>query len=220
MSAYEVRRFDELDAIAVAGVEWRPVRRPLGITAFGMNAYTGDAGEHVVEEHTEEQLGHEEVYVVVSGAARFTLGEDEVDVAAGGFVYVRDPGTRRVAVATADGTVVLAVGGRPGAHEPSAWEWFFEAKPLRDAGDHEGALEIVRDGLRLHPDSAGMLYNVARCEAMLGRPDAALDHLRRAIERDDQLAGYALEDESFASIADRPEFLAVTGQPQTGSSGA
>ena len=52
---------------------WRPVRRRLGITAFGINAYTGEPGENVVEKHDEERLGHEELYVVVSGRARFEL---------------------------------------------------------------------------------------------------------------------------------------------------
>src|SRR4029453_9800325 len=63
MSAYEVRRIDELDEgpVARAGIVWRPIRRPLGITAFGINAYMGKEGEHVVEEHDESQLGHREV---------------------------------------------------------------------------------------------------------------------------------------------------------------
>ena len=34
-----------------------------------MNAYTADAaGDEVVESHTEQTLGHQEVYVVLSGA--------------------------------------------------------------------------------------------------------------------------------------------------------
>lgn len=51
MSAYEVRRIDELVAIPIteAAVTWRPVRRTFGITAFGINAYTANEGEHVVE---------------------------------------------------------------------------------------------------------------------------------------------------------------------------
>ena len=63
MSAYEVRRIEELEKIPVADadVNWRPIRRPLGIRAFGINAYTADEGTHVVEEHTETQLQHEEV---------------------------------------------------------------------------------------------------------------------------------------------------------------
>ncbi len=85
MSAYEVRRIDDLEQIPIAGadINWRPIRRPLGIRAFGINAYTADEGKHVVEEHSETQLEHEEVYVVLTGRARFSLGDDEVEVAAG-----------------------------------------------------------------------------------------------------------------------------------------
>ena len=43
-------RIDQIEAIPVVGGElkWRPVRRTLGIGAFGINAYTADAGELVV----------------------------------------------------------------------------------------------------------------------------------------------------------------------------
>ena len=42
---------------------WKPLRRTLGIDAFGINAYARGVGEHVVEEHTEQTspsrlLGH------------------------------------------------------------------------------------------------------------------------------------------------------------------
>ena len=46
---------------------WKPLRRTLGIDAFGINAYTAPPGDHVVEEHTEETLGHQEAYVVIVG---------------------------------------------------------------------------------------------------------------------------------------------------------
>lgn len=220
MSAYEVRRFDELDTISAAGVNWRPIRRELGITAFGINAYTGNAGEDVVEEHTEKTLGHEEVYVVVSGRATFTLGEDEVDVPAGGFVYLRDPETRRGAVAAEDGTTVLAVGGKPGAHEASGWEWSFAATPARDRGDYEAALELVREGLGDRPGGVYLLYDVACYEALLGLRDDALAHLREVLEAVPRLRDHAARDDDFASLRDDPEFLAITGQPEPGGSGA
>jgi quercetin dioxygenase-like cupin family protein len=118
---YTVVSLDELDRIPVShGLEWRPIRRRLGIRAFGMNAYTAEkVGDCVVEEHTEEQLGHEEVYVVVSGRARFTLGDEDIDAPAGTLVYIGNPATTRAAVAEEEGTTVLAVGGAPGkAFEP------------------------------------------------------------------------------------------------------
>lgn len=223
MSAYEVRRIDELEEIPVAGagINWRPIRRPLGIRAFGINAYTGDEGAHVVEEHSESQLEHEEVYVVLSGRARFTLGDDEVEVTAGSFVFVRDPQTKRGAVALENGTTVLAVGGKPGeAYEPSAWESWFAASPYRERGEYDQALAVIDKDLKQRPDHPALLYESACYEALLGRRDDSLAHLRQALEREPRFAKSAVADEDFASLADDPEFLAITGQAETGGGGA
>ncbi len=78
MTGWEALHVDDLDAIPVAGVIWRPLRRRLGITAFGINAYAAEkVGRHVIEEHDETGSGaggHEEAYVVVRGRATFTGG--------------------------------------------------------------------------------------------------------------------------------------------------
>ena len=49
-----------------------------------------NAGDDVVEEHTERSLGHEEVYVVLAGRATFTLDDETVDAPAGTVVFIRD----------------------------------------------------------------------------------------------------------------------------------
>lgn len=220
MSAYEVRKLDEFEVVPVtdADIDWRPVRRTLGIRAFGINAYSADApGKHVVEEHSESQLGHEEVYVVVSGRARFTLGDDdEVEAGPGTLVYLRDPGTKRAAVALEPGTTVLAVGGKPGeAYEPSAWEWFFAASPHRERGDYGAGLAIVREGLE-QTGNPVLHYHVAYYEALCGNRDAALEHLRRAVDQAPRAREWARGDEDFASLRDDPEFLAITREPDAG----
>jgi hypothetical protein len=216
VSAYEVRKLDDFDVVAVkdAGIDWRPVRRTLGIRAFGINAYTADEpGKYVVEEHTESQLRHEEVYVVVSGRARFILGENEVEAEPGTLVYLRDPETKRAAVALEPGTTVLAVGGKPGAaYEPSAWEWFFAASPHRDRGDYATGLAIVRDGLE-ETGNPALHYHVAYYEALNGNRDAALEHLRMSVGERPDTRAWAREDEDFASLHDDPEFLAITREP-------
>lgn len=114
-------RLSELDTIDVAGVHWLPLRRTLGVTGFGVNAYRARAGEHVVEAHDETGTGaghHEELYVVVAGRARFTLDGEEHDAPTGTLVFVPEAETRREAVAVEDGTTVLAVGGRAGSGLP------------------------------------------------------------------------------------------------------
>jgi hypothetical protein len=230
VNPYEVRRIDELDEIPVPGadINWRPVRRTFGIRAFGINAYTADTGKHVVEEHTERGLGHEEVYVVLTGRARFTLGEDEVEVGPATLVYLRDPTTKRGAVALENGTTVLAIGGKPGeAYEPSGWEWSFATAPLRERGDYEGALAILREGLEQRKpgledriDYAWLMYDIACYESLLGRRDEAITSLKRAIEGDRRIAQHALKDDDFASLREDPEFLAITREPEPAGDGS
>jgi hypothetical protein len=215
VNPYEVKRIDEIEAIDLddLNLTWRPIRRTLGITAFGMNAYTGDTGRQVVEEHTEGTLRHEEVYVVLSGLARFTVGDEEFVAGAGTLVYLRDPETKRGAVALEDGTTVLAVGGRPGeAYKPSAWEWDFAAVQLRKRGDLEGALAVIQEGLGEHPNFFVLHYQCACYQALLGRREDALASLRRSIAEDARVAGWARTDADFVSLKDDPEFLAITGQ--------
>lgn len=104
--------------------DWRPIRHRFGIRAFGVNAWIGLAeGDFVIEEHTEETTSHEELYLVTSGRATFTVGERTVDAPEGTLVFVRDPELRRAAVAEVAGTTVLTVGAKPGeAFQVSAWE--------------------------------------------------------------------------------------------------
>jgi hypothetical protein len=113
----EPRRQDE------TGADWLPLRDALGIGAFGFNAWRADAGGEVIERHDESDYDHEEVYVVVSGRARFTVAGEELDASPGTVVFVEDPALERVAVAEEDGTVVLTIGAKRGeAFEVSAWE--------------------------------------------------------------------------------------------------
>lgn len=105
------------------------VRRHFDIRSFGVNGITGNAGDEMVEPHHESDDednrtdGHEELFAVMSGHAVFTVDGEAVDAPAGTLVFVRDPALIRSARATADGTSILAVGGRPGAPwQMSRWE--------------------------------------------------------------------------------------------------
>ena len=67
---FQVLAIDDVPPLAVVNgtLQWRPLRRTLGVRAFGINAYTAaNAGDEVVEEHTETGLGHEEIYLVLHG---------------------------------------------------------------------------------------------------------------------------------------------------------
>jgi tetratricopeptide (TPR) repeat protein len=208
---WEAVRVDDLDTIPVAGVVWRPIRRRLGISAFGVNAYTAElAGGHVVEDHDESSGGaggHEEVYVVLRGRATFTIGGETLDAPAGTIVFVRDPALRRAAIAEEEGTLVLAVGGEPGrAYETSPWEHSFAAAPLLDEGRFEEGIATIEAGLRERPGHPSLLYNLACAEARAGQDETAIAHLREAIAAEAGYAGRARNDPDFESIRARPGF--------------
>ena len=199
---YDVAHIDELEALPVNEGEfvWRPGRRRFGITAFGTNAYTADAGQRVVEEH-EERSGHEELYVVVRGRATFTLDGEELDAPAGTLVYVQ-PETRRGAIAQDDRTAVLAVGAKPGAaFEPSPWEGSFAAFSYAQKGDLERARAEAEASVSARPDAWQGHYNAACLEARFGDADAALAHYRRAEELEpDEVRRVAATDSDLDAI--------------------
>lgn len=205
----KVLRLDEIDGIPVLGsLLWKPVRRPLGITAFGVNAYTAaNAGDEVVEDHTEVQLGHEEIYFVHTGHAVFTVDGEEVDAPAGTIVYLDDVKQRRHAVATQPATTVLAVGGVPGTHEPSAWEYFFPALPAMREGDYDTARAILEDALG-EKDAPVIHYQLACVEALAGNRERALEELRVAVDGHERYREAARTDTDLDSIRDDPRFPA------------
>jgi mannose-6-phosphate isomerase-like protein (cupin superfamily) len=99
---------------------WRNVRRFLGITAFGVATNEAAAGEALIFPHHEKAYGHEELYLVVEGCARFLLDDEEVEVATGEIVYA-GPEVGRGAIALETPTVLFMVGGIPGSYEPPIW---------------------------------------------------------------------------------------------------
>ena len=107
--------------------DWKPVRQHFGVRSFGVNAMVApDAGDWVVEEHTEvgdSETRHEELFFVAAGHATFVVDGEHVDAPAGTFVHVPDPEVPRGARAVEPGTTVLAIGAEPGAaFTPSGWE--------------------------------------------------------------------------------------------------
>ena len=175
-------------------------------SAFGINAYTApNAGDDVVEEHAETSLGHEEIYIVLNGRATFTLDEETLDAPAGTMVFIHDPAVKRHARAEEPGTSVLAVGGpHDGAYEPSPWEHSFAAEKHRVSGDFEAMATEIARGLEQHPDNPGLLYKLGCAEALAGRPEDALLHVRRALELKPEWEEVAREDEDLVTLRELP----------------
>jgi tetratricopeptide repeat protein len=205
-------RIDDIEGLPVLGtLMWQPVRKPLGITAFGINAYTaGNAGDEVVEDHTE--LVDEEVYIVIRGHATFTVDGEEIDAPWGTIVFLDDLDQRRHAIAKEAGTTVLAIGGRPGAHPISSWEYIFPSLPARNAGEWDTARTILEEAAAERPDIPAIRYHLAQVEARAGHADRALELLRGACEERPDYAAHAAAEDDFESLRDDPRFPAA-GSP-------
>jgi quercetin dioxygenase-like cupin family protein len=101
---------------------WKSVRHHFGITAFGVNAVTKNAGNVLIPEHRHASTGEQEIYIVQRGAATATLDGMQVDVPAGGAVAV-EGGVARKFEATESPTTLIVVGGVPGKpFEIGDWE--------------------------------------------------------------------------------------------------
>ena len=206
-----IAHVDDLDAIEMPdGFVWRPIRRRFGIRAFGVNAYSALApGEPIVEEHSESTLGHEEIYLVLRGRARFTVDGDDHELGPGQLVHVSDPSLKRGAVALDEDTVVLALGGKPGEpHRVSAWEAMFAAVPASRREDWDEAVRIHDEALAEQPEHPALLYNLACMESRGGRHLDALLHLKRAVELEPRWGEHARNDSDFAAIRAEPGFPA------------
>jgi tetratricopeptide (TPR) repeat protein len=184
---------------------WRPIRSELGIGAFGINAWESTAaGQQLIEEHDEVGSGaggHEEVYVVTAGRARFTVDGHEYAAPAGTVVFVGDPASTRAATAEEAGTIVLAVGAKRGeAFSVSPWERSAEALRYWKTEEWERAIEVLSGELAERPDSAGTLYNLACAEARAGRGEDAIAHLQRAVELDARFRDHAQTDSDLESV--------------------
>lgn len=210
---------DEIEALPVLNgeLQWKPVRYTLGVDAFGINAYHGEnKGDLVVEEHEDP---HQELYLVVSGLARFRSGDEEFDAPAGTFVFFQ-PREHRLAHAAEPGTTVVAIGAEAKRFEPSVWEYAFRGAGLAGAGRFDEARQAVEEGLAQHPDNARLLYDYACIEAIAGERDRALELLQEAVARDARFAEFARDDADLAPLRDDERFSAIAGQPDAGRSSA
>lgn len=214
MSGYAIAHLDEIEQVSDGRCPWRPVRAHLGITAFGVNTWTGrDAGDRIINEHDEsEPDSEEELYLVLQGRARFELDGDRLEAPAGTFVFV-GPGVRRTAFAEEPETTVMAIGGTPGkAYEPSGWELWAPLNPLYQAGEYAEAADRGRALAEANPQYAGLLYNVACCASLAGRAEEAVDNLRRAIALSERFRAYARDDSDFDPLRGDPAFEELVGR--------
>jgi hypothetical protein len=207
VASYGIAHLDDIEELDDGRCPYRPVRHHFGITTFGATAWAAkNAGDRLLNEHDEKDE-FDELYLVLSGTARFELAGDIVQAQPGTCVYV-PPGVMRTAFAEEPGTTILAVGGgRDGEpYQPGGWEVWAPLRPLREAGRHEELVSRAQPLLNQGPQYPELLYNVACSEALLGRTDDALGHLRRAVDLMPEVKSFARGDEDLAALRTEPAF--------------
>jgi hypothetical protein len=213
MAGYAVAHLDEIEEFADAGCRYRPIRHHLGITAFGVTAWTARAaGDLVINEHDEDDpTADQELFLVLRGHAEFELDGRLVDAPAGTLVFA-PPRTKRKASAKEEGTIILALEGTPGkGYVARGWELWAPLAPRYEAGEYAEVADRLRAVVAAAPQYPMLFYNLACCESLCGRTSDALDHLRQAVEMSEEFRGSAKGDSDLDPIRDESAFKQLIG---------
>jgi hypothetical protein len=93
-------------------------------------------------------------------------------------------------------------------YAPEVWD---PGRALYAEGRYAEAAEVGRRLITERPDQAFLHFNVACCESLAGQTEAALVHLRQAIERWNGFREMAAQDSDFDPIRDEPGFRQLVG---------
>ena len=138
----------------------------------------------------------------------FTSGDgpDLIAVPLGAFA---DPGFPPPTVAVYEARRHPWVGLPESIERDDLWA---QVQPLYEAGDYTAAADRGGELADQHPQASQLLYNVACCESLAGRPQRAFDHLRQAVEGMDELRAAAAQDDDLAAIRSYPGFGELVGR--------
>jgi hypothetical protein len=213
MARYAVAHLDEIEEFADAGCSYRPIRHHLGISAFGVTAWTARAaGDLVINEHDEgDPTADEELFLVLRGHAVFEFSGERVDAPAGTLVFA-PPRAQRTASAAQDGTVVIAMEATPGkGYQARGWELWAPLAPLYERGEYAEVADRLGALVAAAPQYPMLFFNLACCESLTGRTSDALDHLRHAIEMSEEFRASAKDDSDLDPIRHEPTFRQLVG---------
>ena len=208
MALYAVAHLDEIEEFADAGCHYRPIRHHLGITAFGVTAWTAHAaGDLVINEHDEgDPTADQELFLVLRGHAVFELDGDAGRRAGRNSRFRPSPHE-------ANG---LRQGGRDDHHRAGRHAGkgvrgprlgaLGSARPPLSAGEYAEVADRLRAVVAATPQYPMLFFNLACCESLSGRTSDALDHLRHAIEMSEEFRESAKDDSDLDPIRDEPAF--------------
>jgi adenylate cyclase len=87
--------------------------------------------------------------------------------------------------------------------------WYLSAAALMRLRRGDEALERARRASAIDPEDAGVLYNVACCYSLAGKPDEAIDHLDKAIRNGFGQRTWLEYDSALDPIREDPRFEAL-----------
>ncbi len=100
---------------------WHSIRWFFGITGFGVNAVTKNAGEVPIPEHDEAKIDQQELFFVYDGVVEFSIDDEKITAKTGMFVCV-EPRIKRSAKVVEGPATILIVGGKKGTHSIAPWD--------------------------------------------------------------------------------------------------
>ena len=106
---------------------WQQLNGALNVTAFGINSVICEPGEDIGIDHDESETGQQEAYIVVTGRAAFTVGDERIEAGPGTVVAAPDPAVTRGFEALEPNTRIVCVGAAPAAESQPFGEWIAEA---------------------------------------------------------------------------------------------
>ncbi len=117
----------ELSTVATEFGRWQALNAPLGLTGFGVNAFTADIGERIDTGHDETDSQQEELYIVVGGSAVVTVDGVEHVATPGTLISVPDPATARSMRVLESGTRIVCIGAQAGSGSEGYGDWVVPA---------------------------------------------------------------------------------------------
>jgi hypothetical protein len=185
-------------------------------SAFGVQArFTPDqvrvVGRHADYARTsdeEDRKVHVFHFCPDCGATVFYTEPTEPDLVAVPVGAFADPSFPPPTVSIYESRRHPWVGLPPEIETDEAWESLL---PFYEAGQYDEVADRGREVIAAHPQHAQLMYNVACCESLAGRTEDAIEHLRGAIDLDEDMRTAAADDSDFDAIREESGFKDLVG---------
>lgn len=119
---YSIKHREEFESMEGSGeATWKLARKALGTSCFGFNLVEIGPGGGIPE-HTEEESGQVELYVILEGEAVLRIDGEDHAAPAGTFASIEPPVSRTILNRSAAPLTAMLIGVQPeGGYQPMSW---------------------------------------------------------------------------------------------------